>query len=476
MTKTATVYRQTRRTHWDGVACEIDSMSSWGNYYHKRIAQVYKFLVSPGQRVIECGCATGDLLADLKPALGVGVDFSKEMLRHAYQRHPELNFIQCDIHDLCLNNTFDAIILSDLVNDLWDVQTVFRQISRLSSNSTRIILNTYSRVWELPLKLAQRLGIRRPTLTQNWLTIQDITGLLDLADFEVIRHWGEVLWPLHLPLVSGFLNQIVAKIWPFHYFILTNFIIARRRPNSLPVSKKASVSVIVPARNEAGNIDNIFTRVPKMGRSTELVFVEGHSEDNTYEAIEKGMLEHPEQSCKLFRQSGTGKGDAVRLGFDRASGEILMILDADLTVSPEVLPRFYDALCSGKGEFVNGVRLVYPMEEEAMRYLNLLGNKFFSLAFSWLLGQPIKDTLCGTKVLWKSDYERIAKNRAYFGEFDPFGDFDLLFGAAKLNLKIMEVPIRYGERKYGDTNIQRWKHGLLLLRMVMFALGRIKFV
>lgn len=276
------------------------------------------------------------------------MDFSEKMLRHAYQRHPELNFIQCDIHDLCLNNTFDVIILSDLVNDLWDVQTVFKQISRLSSNSTRVILNTYSRVWELPLKLAQRLGIRRPTLTQNWLTIPDITGLLDLADFEVIRHWGEVLWPLHLPLVSSFLNRIVAKIWPFHYFILTNFIIARRRPNSLSISRKASVSVIIPARNEAGNIDNIFTRVPKMGRRTELVFVEGHSKDNTYEAIEKGMFEHPEQSCKLFRQSGTGKGDTVRLGFDRASGEILMILDADLTVSPEVLPRFYDALCSGK--------------------------------------------------------------------------------------------------------------------------------
>lgn len=476
MTKTAAVYQQTRRSHWDRVARRIDSMSSWGNYYHKRIAQVYKFLVAPGQRVIECGCATGDLLADLKPALGVGVDFSEEMLRHAYQRHPELNFIECDIHELCSNNTFDVIILSDLVNDLWDVQTVFRQISQLSSNSTRIILNTYSRVWELPLKLAQRLGISRPMLTQNWLTIQDITGLLDLADFEVVRHWGEVLWPLHLPVVSGFFNRIVAKIWPFHYFRLTNFIIARRRPNPLSLSRKASVSVIVPARNEAGNIDEIFTRIPDMGASTEIVFVEGHSKDNTYEAIERGMLKHPERSCKLFRQNGTGKGDAVRLGFNRASGEILMILDADLTVSPEVLPRFYDVLYSGKGEFVNGVRLVYPMEEEAMRYLNLLGNKFFSLAFSWLLGQPIKDTLCGTKVLWKSDYERIAKNRAYFGEFDPFGDFDLLFGAAKLNLKIIEMPIRYGERKYGDTNIQRWKHGLLLLRMVLFALRRIKFV
>ena len=153
-----------------------------------------------------------------------------------------------------------------------------------------------------------------------------------------------------------------------------------------------------------------------------------------------------------------------------------MILDADLSVAPEDLPRFYEARHSGKADFVNGVRLVYPMEERAMRFLNQLGNKFFSLAFSWLLGQSVKDSLCGTKVLSRSDYAVIAANRAYFGEFDPFGDFDLLFGAAKYNLKILDLPIRYRERRYGATNIQRWSHGLLLLRMVVYALGRIKFV
>jgi glycosyltransferase involved in cell wall biosynthesis len=234
--------------------------------------------------------------------------------------------------------------------------------------------------------------------------------------------------------------------------------------------------VVVPARNEAGNIPQIMARLPEMGAGTEIVFVEGHSRDHTYEAIEAAIANHPERNCKLFRQSGVGKGDAVRLGYNRASGDILMILDADLTVPPEDLPRFYQALVSGKGDFANGVRLVYPMEKEAMRFFNLLGNKFFSLAFSWLLGQPIKDTLCGTKVLWKADYDRIAENRAYFGDFDPFGDFDLLFGAARLNLKIVDLPIRYRERTYGTTNIQRWKHGWLLLKMVAFAASRIKFI
>jgi SAM-dependent methyltransferase len=468
-------YQQARIAHWDAVAQQMDTLTGWGGYYHRRLTQIYEFLVAPGQRVIEIGCARGDLLAALKPAVGVGVDFSGEMIRRATQRHPEFRFIEADAHELDLAEKFDIIILSDLVNDLWDVQTVFQQIAKLATPHTRVIINSYSRLWEPPLAVAERLRLAKPNLYQNWLTVEDIVGLLHLADFEVIREWPEILWPLPTPLLDVFLNRFVAKIWPFKYLNLTNFVVGRPQPKLESLVKKPVVSVIIPARNEAGNIDQIFARVPMMGRETELVFVEGRSQDDTYAVIEKAIATHPERQCKLFRQTGVGKGDAVRLGFIQAGGDILMILDADLTVPPEDLPRFYEVLRSGKGEFVNGVRLVYPMEKEAMRFANLLGNKFFSLAFSWLLGQPIKDTLCGTKVLWKADYELIAANRSYFGDFDPFGDFDLLFGAAKLNLKIVDLPIRYRERTYGNTNIQRWQHGWLLLKMVLFAAGRIKF-
>ena len=472
----ATNYQNVRRAHWDEVARKKDNWHSLGEYYQRRLRQIYQFLVAPGQRVLEIGCGTGDLLAALNPTLGVGIDFSREMVKRGAQRHPQIHFVQCDAHHLSLVQKFEVIILSDLVNDLWDVQTVFQEISRLSTPRTRIIINTYSRLWELPLGLAQRLGLATPLLNQNWLTVEDTTGLLNLADFEVIRHWEEFLWPLYTPLLAGLCNRFLVKVWPFGYLALANLIIARPRPSSRPGDEEPLVSVIVPARNEAGNIPHIVAQTPEMGKGTELVFVEGHSKDDTLSAIEKAMVDNPERQCKLYQQTGAGKGDAVRLGFDKASGDMLMILDADLTVPPEDLPRFYEALCSAKGEFANGVRLVYPMEEQAMRYLNMVGNKFFSLAFSWLLGQPVKDTLCGTKVLWKEDYELIAANRAYFGDFDPFGDFDLLFGAAKLNLKIVDLPIRYGERTYGTTNIQRWKHGWLLLRMAFFAAWRIKFL
>jgi len=464
-------YQQTRITHWDSIARKRDHWIGAGIWYHRRLAEIYRFHVTPNLRVLEIGCGDGRLLAALKPARGVGVDFSEEMLRRARERHPELEFIRADAHDLSeIGETFDVIILSDLVNDLWDVQRVFEQVKPLCASRTRLILNFYSRLWQIPLTLAQKFNLATSNLYQNWLTREDINALLLLAGFESILVKQEVIWPLPL---GGLANRFIVRFWPLHHLGISNFVFARPAPER---AEEPSVSVIVPARNESGNIKAIFERTRQMGRMTELIFVEGHSKDDTYAAIEREIASHPSTPSLLLRQTGIGKADAVRLGFAKASGDILMILDADLTVPPEDLPRFHEALVSGRGEFINGVRLVYPMEKEAMRTLNFLGNKFFSLAFSWLLGQPIKDTLCGTKVLWKKDYEQIAANRSYFGDFDPFGDYDLIFGAAKLNLKILDLPIRYRERTYGTTNISRWKHGLLLLRMIAFAARRIKFV
>jgi SAM-dependent methyltransferase len=469
-------YQQTRIAHWDSLASEESLYQGWGGYYHQRLRQIYQNIIPPGRQVLELGCAEGDLLSALKPAKGVGVDFSGRMLRQAGNRHPGMRFLQADAHELDLTERFEAIILSDLVNDLWNVQVVLEKAACCSSSRTRLVINSYSRLWEIPLSLAGRLGLARTRLYQNWLTVEDIRNLLALSGWELIRSWEEVLWPLPFPFLGGFCNQFLVKWWPFQYLALTNFFLARPSPTAPSALEPPSVSVIVPARNEAGNLPEIFRRVTEMGRGTELVLVEGHSTDGTYEAMVREAEKYPERSCQLLRQSGSGKGDAVRLGFSRAKGEILMILDADLTVPPEDLPRFYQALVYGKGEMINGVRLVYPLEDQAMRFFNFLGNKFFSLAFSWLLGQPIKDTLCGTKVMWKEDYQHLAANREYFGDFDPFGDFDLLFGSAKLGLKIIDLPIRYRQRVYGTTNIQRWKHGWLLLRMVVFAAGKIKFI
>jgi ubiquinone/menaquinone biosynthesis C-methylase UbiE len=467
-------YVQERTAYWEDYAATFSKWEPGRRYYRQRLIDYYRFLVPPGMKVLELGCGHGDLLAALQPAYGVGIDLSERMIDRSRQKYPELHFQVADAHTVTLDDTFDYVICSDLVNDLWDVQKVFENIRALCKPSTRVIINAYSRLWEIPRRMAEFWGQAKPQLGQNWLTAGDIASLLYLADFEVVRTSSEIICPIRTPGLNTLLNRYLAKLWPFSLFSITNFLVARPKPQPKPEGQ--TVSVIVPARNEAGNIRQIFDRVPEMGAGTELILVEGHSTDDTFQRIQEEMRSHPRERVKLLQQTGKGKGDAVRLGFAHASGDVLMILDADLTVPPEDLPRFYEAWRSGKAEFVNGVRLVYPMEDKAMRFFNLAGNKFFSLAFSWLLSQKIKDTLCGTKVLGRKQYEVIAANRSYFGEIDPFGDFDLIFGAAKCNLKMLDLPVRYRERTYGETNIQRWKHGWLLIRMVVLAMRRIKFV
>ena len=441
--------------------------------YHQLLKKYYAFLVPPGLRVLELGCGLGDLLAATQPARGVGVDFSPAIIELARQRHPRLEFQVAEATNLAGDEKYDYVILSELLNDLADVQKLFDQIHRHCYQHTRLVLNFFNNFWRPILFAAQTIGAKSPTLPQNWLSLADVKNLLHLAGWEIIKTDTRILWPLRTPLLAAFFNRWLA---PFlKHVCLTVFVVARPRP--LPSHYRAySCSVVIPARNEAGNIEAAVLRTPEMGSGTEIIFVEGHSQDNTWEEIQRVAAKYAQRPIKVLKQQSKGKGGAVREGFAAATGQLLFILDADLTMPPEDLPKFYHAACAGTADLVNGVRLVYPMENEAMRFPNMVANKFFSVAFTWLLGQPIKDTLCGTKVLFRSDYEQIARNRAYFGDFDPFGDFDLLFGAAKLNLRMVDLPIRYRARTYGQTNISRWQHGWLLLRMVFFAARRLKFL
>ena len=446
-------------------------------FYQRLLRKHYTFLVPPGQRVLEVGCSLGDLLAAVKPARGVGVDFSPKMIELARQRQPQLEFQTADAAEFSSPEQFDYILLSDLVNDLPDVQAVFERLRAMAHPRTRLVLNFFNNLWRPALALAEKFGLKSPVLLPNWLSSADVQNLLHLAGWEVVKRDTRILWPVPMPGLDTLLNRWLAPLLP--PFCLTVFIVARPKPQ--PAAQPAAqphfkCSVVIPARNEAGNIEAAVQRTPEMGLGTEIIFIEGHSQDNTWDEIRRVAKQYPKRNIKTLKQQSKGKGGACREAFAAATGDILFILDADLTMPPEELPKFYEATRSGTAEFVNGVRLVYPMEQEAMQFLNMIANKMFGLTFSWLLGQQLKDTLCGTKVLFRADYERIAANRAYFGDFDPFGDFDLIFGAAKLNLRLIDLPIRYRARTYGETNIHRWSHGWLLLRMVLFAARRMKFL
>lgn len=468
-------YMRARRAVFDALAADPGRVKRQDRYYYRHLRAFMRFAVPPGQRVLEVGCGTGDLLNAVEPSFGVGLDLSGAMLRIARGRYPHLRFVQSDAHCPALSGQFEYIILSDLVGDLEDVQAVFSRLRRLAGPETRLIVTYYNYLWEPVLKLAERLGLKSPQNVQNWLPVDDMEGFLSLAGFATIRKGYRLLLPLSVPGLSWVCNKVLANLPGLRHLCLTQYLVARAG-RERTARRDYRCSVIVPCRNEAGNIESIIERTPALGAGTELVFVDGHSTDGTVEKIQGVMARYagPHTLRLIHQEQATGKGDAVRKGFEAATGELFMILDADVTVDPESLPKFYEAIVDGHGEFVNGSRLVYPMERQAMRLLNLIGNKFFSLVFTWLLEQRLRDTLCGTKALLKRDYLKIKAGRHYFGDFDPFGDFDLLFGAAKQNLKIVEVPIRYRDRTYGETKIRRFRHGLLLLRMCAVAYRRFR--
>jgi ubiquinone/menaquinone biosynthesis C-methylase UbiE len=478
----------TERTqkHFDAIALKLDWWAQRNHYYYRDIDRLHQFLIPTGSKVLEIGCGTGNLLANIAPDLGVGIDISSVVINLAQTKYPHLHFyclnaenIDLEIREKypLLDTKFDYIILSEVLGNLTNIQRVMERLQQICHPQTKVIISFHNFLWEPILHIAECIGQRRPQAPQSWLSMNDVINLLNITGYQPVKIGRRFLLPKYIPIVSNFINRYLSPLPIVNHLSLTNYIVARQQMTRRYTANDYTVSVIIPARNEAGNIAAAIDRLPQLGKHTEVIFVEGHSQDNTWEQIQTVEREYRgDFKIQAFQQSGKGKGDAVRLGFERATGDILIILDADLTVQPEELVNFVGAIVNGSGEFINGSRLVYPYSPAAMPWLNTLANKFFALVFSFLLGQNIKDTLCGTKVLWRDDYLRIVANRSYFGDFDPFGDFDLLFGAAKLNLHIVEVPVRYQPRTYGASNIAHVREGLILIKMCLYAAQKIKFI
>jgi SAM-dependent methyltransferase len=464
--------------HSEKCAASRSKLRKRAAFFHSEDEAYLRFLIPPGARVLDIGCGIGDTLAALQPSLGIGVDFSPAMIDVARKNHPNLQFFVGDAENPTtiaqIGGTFDYILVHDTIGSLDDCQKFFNQLHPLCTRSTRLVVGYFSHLWQPILKLAEWLNQRIPYPSQNVLAPADVAALARLANFDPVKSEQRVLMPVPMLGLGRVVNRFISVLPGFRFFALRHYTVCRSLLHANEVLKSATV--VIPARNERGNIEPAIERIPDFCDNIEIIFIEGHSQDGTFEEIERVRAAYPQKDIKAMRQPGKGKADAVFAAYDVARGDVLMILDADLTMPPEQLPKFWDAIRSGKGEFINGSRLVYPLEDDAMRFLNLIANKLFSYLFSWLLNQRYTDTLCGTKVMRRADYHRLKDGKAYFGDFDPFGDFDLIFGASKLNLKTVDLPIRYVARTYGETQISRFRHGILLLKMVVFAFFKIKAI
>ena len=442
-------------------------------YYYRCLKRLLRHLVEPGKRVLNIRCQTGFLLDALQPSYGVGVEISPEMVAVAQAAHPQFTYYEAFPEDFVSKEKFDYILLCD-VGDIADVQKTLLRLQTSCQRHTRLLIYTYNDLWEPLIALAQRLRLKIPQTEQNWLSEQDLIGLLTLSGFEWLKTYRSALFPKYVPLLSAFMNRVVAKLPFVGRLCMIEVLVARTIPKPVDASD-VTVSVIVPCKDERRNIESAVRRMPELGRSTEIIFCDDKSTDGTADEVRRVQRLYPERNIRLVDGPGICKSKNVWTGFDAATGDILVILDADLTVMPEELPYFVDAITRGGAELVNGSRLVYPVPKAAMKTANVFGNKFFGAVFSYLLGQRIKDTLCGTKVLWRTDWERIRPTIGTWGVMDRWGDYELLFGAAKLNLRILDQPVHYQERIFGATKMtQVFKHGLIMLRMCAHGFQKLK--
>jgi len=456
---------------------EAPKRDSWirkNKYYYDYLTKNLRFIVEPESRVLQVKCETGYFLNAVNPRYGLGIDSSEKMIDIARINYPDLNFEVASLEGFSSAEKFDYILMTHALGDILDIQKSLQTLKHAITPGTRLVIINYNRLWQPIINLAAYLKLKIKQPTQNWLSMQDTENLLYLSGYEIVKHSNMILAPVRIPFLSNFFNDILAKFPLIHNLCLNHIIVAKEiihRSNH----KDYSVSIVIPCKNEKGNIESAVRRIPEMGKHVEIIFCDDKSEDGTAEEVLRLKQLYPDKDIKLFDGPGICKAQNTWVGFEKAQGDILMILDADLTVIPEELPLFFNAIVEGRGEFINGSRLVYPMNENSMKFFNIIGNKFFSLLFSCILDQKVKDTLCGTKVMWRKDYFRIKKFIGKWGIEDLWGDYDLLFGAAKVNLKIIDLPIHYFDRVYGETKMtQVVKNGVRMLRISIAALLKLR--
>jgi len=461
------------REHYACVAPQRADYIQRNAYYYNQIFRALRFIIPPGKRVLQVGCLTPDFLDALSPSVGLGIDLCAKVVDVCSQRFPHLQFCVHEDYNISHQGTFDYVLITD-INDQVDPIAALRTLASAMHEHTRVIVQNYNHLWEPIIQVAERCGLKFPLPQQNWLSSGDVANILTLCDYEPLQVHHTVLIPKKLPLLSWLVNALFARLPLVRHLNMIELTVARPLPRRI-TPQDYSVSIVVPCRNEVGNIAAAVERIPNLGRHTEIIFCDDKSTDGTADEVRRMQRLYPHRDIKLLDGPGVCKALNVRTGFDHAQGDILMILDADLTTMPEELGYFYDVIAGRKAEFVNGSRFIFPMEGEAMRTLNIVGNRFFSAVFSFLLGQPVTDTLCGTKVMWRHHWPAIRALAGSWGADDRWGDYDLLFGAAKLHLSLIDVPVHYQERFSGETKmIGRFRNGMIMLRMCWVAFLKFK--
>ena len=439
------------KEYFEHVAPDWEHWQKRNSFYHATISNLIAGMIPPSSRVLELGCGLGDLLASLNPSSGIGLNVAQGLTDRASQKHPRLEFHTSDVDSAGLPRSFEPqyIVMTnmlDYVHDIWDVMGSLKPAVH---EHTLLIITTNNPLWAPLLRLASNLKLRFPESPRNFITNRDICSVLHLQGFDIVEEGLTLPVPKRIPVLGDLINAIVPEVPVLRFVSSLQYIAARPRIPRPPLS----CSVVIPCHNEADNIQECLRRVPNIGTRTEIVVVDDGSTDDTCQRV-KEVMAADSRVRLIVLEKNQGKASAVRAGFEAAEGDVLMILDADMAVTPEELPKFLTPLQDGTADLVNGTRLIYPMHGKAMKVANFLGNKGFCFLASKVIRQRVSDTLCGTKAFLKRDFVRMPISGT-----EHWGDFDLLFGAARLKLRILEIPVHYTERRAGKSKMRAMIEG-----------------
>lgn len=437
-------------------------------FYHERKREYVRFIIPPGESVLVLGCEDGELLAALQPSRGVGIDASSAYRDLARERFPEHEYLESLAAISSTRQTFEYVVIDDIAGESDDLFSLLQGIARLCTPTSRLVIVQHNYLWGPVFRLAEWLGIKRRERDQFWLSIGDLRVFLDGAGFETINVTPKMFCPVRLLGLGPAINWVAGLVPFVHRLASMEILIARRVLHDRHPERKTA-SIILTVRDELGNIEPMVRQIPDVGAGTEIIFVEGHSTDGTRAEVERVAKQYPGKNVRLLVQDGIGQGDAIHKGFSEASGDVIILLEADQTSPAEDVLKAFDIVAGGRADYVNGSRFIYPRGKGAMPLRKILGNWMFAIWFTWFLGQRTSDVLCGLKAIDRRQFQRLSKNWGSLGLFDPFGDFELIFGAARLGLKICEVPTRYTVRQYGEPKSRFLKHGWMLTRMALRA-------
>tara|TARA_B110000977_G_scaffold125183_1_gene160299 strand:+ start:1495 stop:2904 length:1410 start_codon:yes stop_codon:yes gene_type:complete len=348
------------------------------------------------------------------------------------------------------NLNFDHIVIADIEHQKFITKNLI-DLNEKIDNECRVIVLSKSIFWSTLINFYKKIKNIGPD-KNNFLPYSNLRKIFLNTNFEIVKNEKIIFFPFQFSLLTKFINQIF-RFPVLNFFCMINLTVLKKVQKKNYQAEGKKISFIIPCKNEGGNIKFFYEKIINSTINAEFLFGNDNSSDNTLDEIKKLQQAIPNKEIKIYDGPGVCKSENVYKGINLASGEIILIYDADLTVSFDDLVNSINLLLKTDADFINCTRMIMPQQKNAMKFLNFYGNLFFAFLFSILFKQKITDTLCGTKIFFKKDWEQIKKYNNTWGAKDLWGDFDLLLGAYKNNLKIVENPISYTDRKEDETKM-----------------------